>query len=444
MKNKISFTYYVTIAAFLISLFVSRACTADVQTPISLSLDEAVKTALDNNPMLAAARGDASAAAARVSMSASQQKPALSTTAFLADGDMPGILNGPASIMPAASNAYFSKRYYDQNLMLMYPLDVSRRLKKNTRGDAHLSTAATADYERTRQDLIQQIRAMYYEIKYQDARTQTYKAALEVSQEQLKIDESAVTSGKIPAYYLDRDRAELAMSEQALAESQRDADTMRIQFSAMLGQDPSTALQLTTPLEKPGQDFPEQSPPSDRLPEFAAARARADAAVSSLESAKRSSKPDVSVVLMTDRVASQDNETMNGTTAAIVAAFPLFDGGMRRATKKEARAMKSASENEMKSADLNVKAAYQSARLEYATALAGIASSDKALASAEENFRVAKIRYEAGKSILVEMLDAKSALTTARVSRVQAIRDSLVARDKLLRFSGAFSNSPNH
>jgi outer membrane protein len=430
--------------AILIFLLAVRSFAGDIAMPVTLSLDDAVNTALGENPMIAAARGDSEAATARIGMAASQQKPALTTTAFLTNGDMSGILNGPSSVMPSATIAYSPKRYYDQNLMLMYPLDVSRRLKKNTRGAARLGDAAASDFERARQDLIQQVRAMYYEIQYQDARAAAYKDAVDVAKEQLKIDGTSVEAGKIPAYYLERDKAELAMSEQTLAEANRDSNMMRVQLAAMLGLDPSTPLRLTTKLEKPDSDAAEQVQPTDRLPEISAARSRVEAAQASLESAHRSSQPEVSIVLMSDRIASQDNETMNGTTAAIVAAVPLFDGGMRRAAAREALAMKSAADNELKSADLNVKAAYQTARLEYETSLKNIDTAGKAVAAAEENFRVAKIRYDAGKSILVEMLDAKASLTGARVNRVQAIRDSLVAHDKILRLSGAFASGAKH
>ncbi|MFA6451242.1 MAG: TolC family protein [bacterium] len=445
MKNKTANSLNKTLAAaaILFALLAPRAFAADIQAPITLSIDDAVRFALENNPMLAASQGDADAAAARTSMAASQRKPSLSTTSFLADGDMPGILNGPSSVMPAATNSYMAKRYYNQNLMLMFPLDVSQRLKRNASGASRLGDAAASDYERSRQNLVQQVRAMYYEIQFQDARADAYKAAFDVAEEQLRIDVSSVEAGKIPAYYLERDRAESAMSEQFLAESRRDADTMRVQLAAMLGVDPSTPLRLTTELKTP--DVPANTAPaSDKLPEIAALQSRVKAAAASSEAAKRAGRPDISIVLMSGRTASQNNDTMTGTTTAVIAAFPLFDGGMRHAAAKEALAMRSAAENELKSMDLNIKAAYQTARLEYETALKNISTTEKALVSAEENYRVAKIRYEAGKSILVEMLDAKSALTAARVNRAQAIRDSLVANDKLLRLSGAFADNPKH
>jgi outer membrane protein TolC len=58
------------------------------------------------------------------------------------------------------------------------------------------------------------------------------------------------------------------------------------------------------------------------------------------------------------------------------------------------------------------------------------------LAAAREDYRVARIRYEAGKSIPVEVLDALAARTRAEQSVVQAKYQFNAARDQLLRAVG--------
>lgn len=424
------------IAVFLLILS-PHLHAADSPAPMTLSLDEAVKFAQEHNPMLAASRGDADAAAARGRMAAAQRLPSLSTTAFLSNGDMPGILSGPYSIMPTAVNRFLPERYYDQNLMLMLPVDVFGRLSRTSRAANLRGGAAALDAERTRQDLVFSVRAMYYEVFFQDRQVGVYEDAVNVTNEQLKIDAAAADAGKIPSYYLERDKAEVAMNEQILAEARRGAAEARIRLAAMLGVDPSTPLELTDKLEVPGAGSAPDAPPPE-TPDTAAARARTGAADASLDAANRASAPEVSLTFMADRISSSSDGNMTGTTAALVVAFPLFDGGMRRAYKRESRAMLDAAAQEQRNTELQLQADFQSARLMFETAMKNIGTAEAAVKAAEENYRVAKIRYEAGKSILVELLDAITSLTRARIGYLQALRDASIARDTLLRLAGKF------
>lgn len=422
------------LAVFLFILSTHLRAT-DSPAPISLSLNDAVKMAVEQNPMIAGSRGEADAAAARARMAGSQRRPSLSTTAFLTNGDMNGILTGPSSVMPTALSAYPPNRYYDQNIMFMAPLDVSGKLAYNARAAGRRSTAAGFDSERTRQDVVFEVRMSYYEVLYQEQRASAYENAVAAANEMLKNDQAAVDAGKAPPYYLDRDRAEVAMNQQMLAETRREAATARIRLAALLGLDPATPLDLTDKLAPPDVSTVPVSFPAD-TPDLSAARARVDAARDSDTAARRAFAPDVSLTFMSDRIASHGNEVMNGTTAAIIVGIPLWDGGMRRASKSEAAAMQTVAAQELRALELKLKSDFMSARLEYDTALQNITTADTAVKSAEENYRVAKIRYEAGKGILVEMLDALTALTRARVNRVQAVRDALVSRDMLLRIAG--------
>jgi outer membrane protein TolC len=65
-----------------------------------------------------------------------------------------------------------------------------------------------------------------------------------------------------------------------------------------------------------------------------------------------------------------------------------------------------------------------------------IASSKKALVSAEEAYRVRRDLFRNGRGILVEVLDAETELTRARLELINAHIDARVARVRLLRASG--------
>ena len=74
--------------------------------------------------------------------------------------------------------------------------------------------------------------------------------------------------------------------------------------------------------------------------------------------------------------------------------------------------------------------------LDLKTAEANIASSKAGIISAESAYEVAKLRVEAGKSLLIEQLDALQMLTEARTDLAKATFSQKMALAKLRRASG--------
>jgi outer membrane protein TolC len=86
---------------------------------------------------------------------------------------------------------------------------------------------------------------------------------------------------------------------------------------------------------------------------------------------------------------------------------------------------------------------------EVATALLDLRAAERnvqtartGLVAAEEEYRVALIRYTAGKGLNVEALDAQSAQVRAQSNHVQALFEYHVARDRLARAFGVLRTLP--
>jgi outer membrane protein TolC len=90
---------------------------------------------------------------------------------------------------------------------------------------------------------------------------------------------------------------------------------------------------------------------------------------------------------------------------------------------------------------VRVEAEVRRASLELSAAEKNVARSEAAVTAAEEQHRLAGLLYDNGKGILLEVLDALTALTRARSNRLQALYEHSVARDRLLRAMGIIAAS---
>jgi len=98
--------------------------------------------------------------------------------------------------------------------------------------------------------------------------------------------------------------------------------------------------------------------------------------------------------------------------------------------------MREKAKAEVEQVKLQIAQEVDTALQELRAALQNVRTAEAALKAAKEDERVAKVRYEAGRSVLVEYLDAVATFLRAQVNYAQALYDLAIAHDKLLRALG--------
>jgi len=78
------------------------------------------------------------------------------------------------------------------------------------------------------------------------------------------------------------------------------------------------------------------------------------------------------------------------------------------------------------------------ARARLAAALRALELAEREVSAAEEGLRIARLRYEAGRGIQLEILDAVAALSRARSARAEAAARTGQARADLLYATGRY------
>jgi outer membrane protein TolC len=167
-----------------------------------------------------------------------------------------------------------------------------------------------------------------------------------------------------------------------------------------------------------------------------AAEARCAAAEQMDRAVKRGSKPSVYACVVQANAANIGARGLGGTVFAVCSYFPLFDSGVRRANRQQARARVLEEKASCDAVKQRVRRDVIAAWVALEAAGENVRTSDAAVADADESYRAVQLRYQARRSNQAELYDALSARRQARIDHLQALYDYNVARARLERATG--------
>jgi outer membrane protein TolC len=424
-----------------------------------IGLADAVRIALKESPVARGAEDEAKVADAALKAARAERLPWVSLNGYLSDGNQSGLLSGPDSVEPKMTILAPSDRFTSANAGLMLPIYTGGRLEAMVQKAKALKNASADDVRAMRLEIAQMTREAYWQVLARESLVEAYRDSLKESQERQRIDQAAYDQEKIPKYYLLRDQAETAKADQMLTNAMRDREASLYQLKTVMGVRLDSKIELTDALEyAPSgpllQALTEDaalSPPSDsedasgtdpalnplllaaekNQPALFAAAERAKAGAAEERAAKSAFLPQIGLTAMGMTMKPNGQPSMGGALFGITASIPLFDGGSRQAKLQEARAMRRKADEDREKSALEAARDVASALLDLRAAEKNVRTSETAVAAADEDYRVASLRYQSGKGINVEVLDAQSALVRAQSDRIQALYDYVVSEDRL-------------
>jgi len=116
--------------------------------------------------------------------------------------------------------------------------------------------------------------------------------------------------------------------------------------------------------------------------------------------------------------------------------WAIFDGGNKIARWKEAKASVDAAKARIRDTELTIWQEVEGAYVRLVEAEERIGAAQKAVESAQENFRLFQGRFDAGVGNIIELTDAQFALTQAQSTEAQALADFRIAIARLERATG--------
>lgn len=402
-------------------LFCAPLCAAD-----GLDIPRSVDLALKNNlyVKLAAADGEirkaeALAAAARllpqVEFSVSQERTFKENLTAMGFGHAPGggtYLLGPFNT-------------FDARLRLVLDaLDLSSRNAARSRREERKT--AVLRLELVKEQITAAAALAYLDVLRCAAAQNSAAAGRELAENLRVLAEHKHAAGT--ATGLDVVRAKTSEAEESLRtiRARTSLEESRLRLKHLLGLPLSERLTLTEELSfTPDPAFDPDKAVTGALAarlEIAVAKAELSAGEYALRAAKGARLPVVSVsgsAAMSGSVADH-NDALVGDMA-IAARLPLFSGGRINSGIDRASAVKTQAESRMADAEVQVEEEVRIAFFRLQAYAEEVETSSMAVTLAEQELEMARNRFAAGAGDNVEVVNAQTALSRARDSRVDAL-----------------------
>lgn len=171
-------------------------------------------------------------------------------------------------------------------------------------------------------------------------------------------------------------------------------------------------------------------------PDLQAAAAQVKAAQASADAARAAGKPSISLTASTNQTNAA-GITSHGSSVGVNLSVPLFSGYAPTYRIRVAEAQLETRNTQLERLRLQVALDVWTAYQNLTTATQSLRTSADLLNSAEQSERVALGRYKAGVGSILDVLNAQSALASARQQRIQSAFNWNISRATLAQSMGS-------
>ena len=420
------------------------ATTQPAQGP--LTLREAIRLALANNPEVAATAYDMDAAQAQRDFAAGQRLPSLH-----AIGGYSHLLDSQRLIAARENGELgaFSRDLFSGDLVVTMPLFTGGRITSEIKAAELLQKAAEHRLARTREELVFNVSSVFYGILAQREVIQSLDFSKKALQEHLKRVGELIAAHKAAKVDQLRTEVRVADLEQRLV---RERNVQAIQervLANLLGLDrPEKPVAPTGELRLAEAAIPETAHALGQAfkgrPDYLAARAALEAQAKAVDAARAAHWPTVALQgAYGGRWAADPTGRPSGLSSSddigrvgAVADIPIFEGGRLEARVRQEKARLLAAQERLRRLELQVQLDVETAALNIGSAAQRVEATEKAIEQAKESLRIEREKYDLGKGAIVDVLDAQSALLDSQTNYYRALADYNVALAQLKLATG--------
>ncbi len=395
----------------LIGLSFSHVNAADI---VDLNLEESVQRAFANNRTIKQASANRESAFWGLSVARRQSNPKLT---WEGNGQRVG-------------GKYYSSSNYNRSFSntasISMPVYSGGQLEEQRATARYELNSADLELEQTLQTVRATATQLYFYVLQCRNQIEVEEEAVNVLQEHLDNVNAQFRVGTVAKSDVLASQVQLAEAQQDLVNAQNNFDNAVADLCNYIGLPADTILrprdQLTyTKYNLSLEDctkYALQNSPSCAI---------ADYAVKEAESAKRSAKsgyrPTVNASVTKNITGKTElhNDITDSWTAGLSASWNIFDGGITSSQVHQADAALIRAQETAAAAREEVQVNVQKAFLDLYAAEKNIATTKIAVDRAEEDYKIAQVRYAAGVDTNLAVMDAQEKLTDARSNYYTAL-----------------------
>jgi len=408
-----------------------------------LSLREAVEVALRQNSAVQRSQADLAATYGIVVQTRALQYPTVRASAFHSLTDQNAIEQVAGGFFHAPDQAWQVRVQVTQSIYEGGRIDSAKRTADLTRDQALLQ------HQTVIADTVLAVRVNYDDALLAAQQIVVQEASLELLKKELQDNQRRFEAGTVPRFNVLRAEVELANARPRLIRARNALRVAKNNLANLLGYDvPRTALD-DIPLTLAGQLAADPTPIElpvaiakalEQRTELAALRKAERLRDEAIRTAEAGRRPSAQIYAglgsRSSRFSQHLTRDFSGWDIGWQASWNIFDGWLVKGRVAEANALKLRAQEETEDVSRRIELDVRTAYSNFMEAREVLESQKKVQEQAEEALRLANARAEAGTGTQLDVLNAQTALTEARTTQIQALRDYSVARARLERAMG--------
>lgn len=399
--------------------------TAFAADTVQLDLHDSVQMALENNRTIRQALTDVDTAKWSLSSARRTMGPTLNwaATALRNDDQKSNILGNQ----------------YGHELQVGMPLyngSVKGKIKQARYG----LNAQDLTLEQTKQTIRYTATAAYYQILQDRNLIDVEQESVNTLQEHLDNVNAQYRVGTVAKSDVLASQVQLANAQQALVSAQNNYDIAVSTLNNVIGLPTDTVLDIRDQLKYTKYDLTQDDCTNyalDNRADGAAARYAVKVAEAGVDTAKAGYQPTVNAVA--SKTIAGDREFRKNQAeswkAGLQASWDVFDNGLTQASVNSANMALAKAKEAAAQTDDQIRLDVRTAYLGLQAAEKNIQTTSVAVTRAEEDYKIAQVRYSAGVGTNLDVMDANEKLTTARTNYYTALYNyntSKAALDKAM------------
>jgi len=419
-----------------ILLFFGAAYSQPGSVSGELSLDQAVRNALDHHPGVQIGNAIVNLASSGVTQNVSTYYPQISAVGSFTRNDGTFVFNTPG--FPIRSQTYNNLTGALQVTQTIF--DFGKTINRVSASN-RLYDAALASLDSTRESVIMNVKIAFYNFMQQQQVVTVNQEAVDQTSQHLAESKAFYSVGKRAQLDVTKSEVDYANAQVGLIVANNQMKLARLQLDNAMGipgstdyivRDTFSVEPITLSLDSA------KSIMESTRPELLAARARLEAAKATVNAIWDQNLPTLSAS-GTYTWSNFDFPLYSHWGAGVTVSLPIFQGFSITAQTDQARASEDAAEAALNLQEQSLELEIEQNYLGVKEAEERIAATSKLVEQAQESMMLAERQYVAGVGSALDVIDARLSLSNARITRIQALSDYNTFLVRLQRSMGVLS-----